>query len=371
MSGFYRHMFIDTAHPYRIKASELSTLCRATWDLYNENGENIPDDMTLVCGEGSTLPHIVATLDTDTDAAYLVPLEDNATLLLAGRETLQSIDISDRAHPAKRSTLNDLSYIENVAYAAAYDIALLGKDDEGKVVDLSDPDRLVSLGDIDASYTKFFVSQDGKRLYAEDVYGEIHTADIDEETKIPFVAPDALQIASLYAISIDGDEGYGYDWDEKAMEIYTLNETDDIWSEDEEGTYRGPNYLGGVVLGFEDIQRIVPSADGTKVGVVGDDDTIALVDVADTGAPTLLTEIDVDGWVEDIRFSPDGRRLYVVTDSPKVLIYDLSDPAHPSPTNTVTLPDDESWSYALAISADGHTLFVGSEYHLYILDTGV
>jgi hypothetical protein len=109
------------------------------------------------------------------------------------------------------------------------------------------------------------------------------------------------------------------------------------------------------------VEAVAFSPDGRTLASGSGDSTVRLWNVSDPAHPTplgapLAGHTDAVGAVV---FSPDGRTLASGSDDRTVRLWNVSDPAHPTPLGT-PLTGHTNYVYAVAFSPDGRTLASGS-----------
>ncbi|MBV8540024.1 MAG: TIR domain-containing protein [Pseudonocardiales bacterium] len=109
------------------------------------------------------------------------------------------------------------------------------------------------------------------------------------------------------------------------------------------------------------VDAVAFSPDGHTVATGSADRTVRLWNVADPAHPTPLGQ-PLPGHadsVDAVAFSPDGRTLATGSYDRTVRLWDVADPAHPTLLGS-PLTGHTDWVFAVAFSPDGRTLATGS-----------
>ncbi len=103
--------------------------------------------------------------------------------------------------------------------------------------------------------------------------------------------------------------------------------------------------------------RVAFSPNGRTLATTSGDKTAKLWDVSDPAHPTLTATLT--GSVDSVAFSPNGRTLATANEGDGMAkLWDVSDPIHP--TLTATLTGHTGWVFGVAFSPNGRTLATAS-----------
>lgn len=130
-----------------------------------------------------------------------------------------------------------------------------------------------------------------------------------------------------------------------------------------------PRYLKSVQAHSNWVDAVSFDASGTRMAVSSDDASITLWDLSN-GVPDKPTSRlgDLGGFVYAVSFSPDAKTLVASVFTGRVLMVDVSDPAHPRLLGK-PLTGPTGYIYSAAFSPDGRTIAAsGNDKTIWLWD---
>lgn len=297
-------------------------------------------------------PARVAIIPTRDGSTYDVAFSPDGRTLAAGSSggALQVWGVGDPTKPERIDIVDDMfeSWVNTVAFSPDGRWLAAGSSDlDLRVWDTVSWSAVQSLAH-PAALTQAVFTADGDALL---------TAATDGTTRV-WALPASLPVSvpgRVWGVTYtkDGDRFAAF-----SGEQARIWDADDLHSEPiaQLGKPAGTSneLSGGSAL----------SADGSLLAMGTQAGTVYLVDLGRPGTPDLLAELDAGeaGLVEVVAFSGDGRHLAAGGGSTDIRVWDITDPASPQTTTTLTAPAETvlnlAWSprdpYLAATSADNH-----------------
>ncbi|MEV2223851.1 TIR domain-containing protein [Nocardia vinacea] len=120
------------------------------------------------------------------------------------------------------------------------------------------------------------------------------------------------------------------------------------------------NHYAGTLNGHHvAVSAVAFSPSGPVAATGGDEPPLVIWDVTDSAHPTrLATPTEVEGGVWAIVFSSDGRMMATAGSTGLVTLWDMTTPAHPRAL--ATMAGALNWTNSMALSPDNRTLLVAS-----------